>query len=176
VKEGVGDEIAAKWGEVVVPTRVPRYSYTELVQKLNSSGFEMKHGWDFTKEAEKKLHELLGDELYFIYDWPTEVRAFYSMPDELEPSICHAFDLMYRGMEISSGAKRIHQPALLEEQLRKRGLNPADFEFYLNAFRMGAPPHAGWSVGLERFTMKVCNQENIRECMLFPRDRMRLLP
>jgi len=176
VKEQLGDEIAAKFGPVVVPSKVPRYSYTELVKKLHASGFEMKHGWDFTKDAERKLHELLGDELYFIYDWPTEVRAFYSMPDEKEPSICHAFDLMYRGMEISSGAKRIHQASLLEEQLRKRGLDPADFEFYLNAFRMGAPPHAGWSVGLERFTMKLCNQENIRECMLFPRDRTRLLP
>ncbi|MFH0737853.1 MAG: aspartate--tRNA(Asn) ligase [Candidatus Micrarchaeota archaeon] len=176
VKEELGDEIAAKFGPIVVPTKVPRYTYSELVKKLNAGGHEMKHGWDFTKEAEKKLHELLGDELYFIYDWPTEVRAFYSMPDEKDPSICHAFDLMYRGLEISSGAKRIHQPAVLEEQLKKRGLDPADFEFYLNAFRMGAPPHAGWSVGLERFTMKLCNQENIRECMLFPRDRVRLLP
>jgi len=177
VKAEVGDEIAAmKWAEVVVPAKVPRYSYTELVEKLNASNFEMKHGWDFTKEAERKLHDILGDELYFIYDWPTEVRAFYSMPDEKNPEICHAFDLMYRGLEISSGAKRIHLPALLEGQLRKRGLDPADFEFYLNAFRMGAPPHAGWSIGLERLVMKMCSQENIREAMLFPRDRVRLLP
>jgi len=177
VKREVGGEIAAMgWGEVVVPARVPRYTYSELVDKLNSNNFEMKHGWDFTKEAEKKLHDILGDELYFIYDWPTEVRAFYSMPKDGEPSICHAYDLMYRGLEISSGAKRIHLPAMLEEQLRKRGLNPADFEFYINAFRMGAPPHAGWSIGLERLTMKVCGQENIRECMMFPRDRTRLLP
>jgi aspartyl-tRNA synthetase len=177
VKAEVGDEISAmKWGEVVVPARVPRYTYTELVDKLTSNNFEMKHGWDFTKEAEKKLHEILGDELYFIHDWPTEVRAFYSMPDAGNPAICHAFDLMYRGLEISSGAKRIHLPALLEEQLRKRGLDPYNFEFYISAFRMGAPPHAGWSIGLERLVMKMCSQENIRECMLFPRDRTRLLP
>ncbi|MEW6035008.1 MAG: aspartate--tRNA(Asn) ligase, partial [Candidatus Micrarchaeota archaeon] len=177
VKEEAGEEIAAlKWGEIKVPAKVPRYSYSELVDKLTSNNFEMKHGWDFTKEAEKKLHEILGDELYFIYDWPTEVRAFYSMPKDDNPAICHAFDLMYRGLEISSGAKRIHLPAMLEEQLRKRGLNPVDFEFYINAFRMGAPPHAGWSIGLERLVMKMCSQENIRECMLFPRDRVRLLP
>ncbi|MFH0884737.1 MAG: amino acid--tRNA ligase-related protein, partial [Candidatus Micrarchaeota archaeon] len=177
VKEQVGPEIEAmKWGELKVPDKVPRYSYTELVEKLNSSNFEMKHGWDFTKEAEKKLHEILGDELYFIYDWPTPVRAFYSMPKDDNPDLCHAFDLMYRGLEISSGAKRIHIPAVLEEQLKKRGLDPNDFEFYINAFKVGAPPHAGWSIGLERLVMKMCSQENIRECMLFPRDRTRLLP
>jgi aspartyl-tRNA synthetase len=79
-------------------------------------------------------------------------------------------------LEISSGAKRIHLPAVLEEQLRKRGLEPANFEFYLTAFRMGAPPHAGWSIGLDRFVMKLCKQENIRECTMFPRDRVRLMP
>lgn len=176
IKKEMGDEIAPLWGEIIVPDKVPRYKYSDLVDKLNKNNFEMKHGWDFTKEAEKKLHELLGDELYFIYDWPTNVRAFYSMPDEKNPEICHAFDLMYRGLEISSGAKRIHIPTMLEDQLRKRGLEPYNFEFYINAFRMGAPPHAGWSIGLERLVMKICKQENIRECMLFPRDRTRLMP
>ncbi len=176
VRKEVGPEIEKLWGPVVVPEKIPRYSYTDLVAKLNDNGFEMKHGWDFTKEAEKKLHDILGEELYFIYDWPTMVRAFYSMPSESSPDICHAFDLMYRGLEISSGAKRIHLPAVLEDQLRKRGLDPVDFEFYISAFRMGAPPHAGWSIGLERLVMKMCNQENIRECMLFPRDRVRLMP
>ncbi|MFH1520348.1 MAG: aspartate--tRNA(Asn) ligase [Candidatus Micrarchaeota archaeon] len=176
VKSEVGDEIAKLWGEVIIPEKIPRYTYTDLVSKLNDSGFEMKHGWDFTKEAEKKLHDILRDEIYFIYDWPTEVRAFYSMPDEKNPKICHAFDLMYRGLEISSGAKRIHIPAILEQQLRSRELDPIDFEFYINAFRMGAPPHAGWSIGLDRLVMKICQQENIRECTMFPRDRMRLMP
>src|SRR5208283_680231 len=91
VKKELGDEIDKTFGELKVPDKVPKYSYTELVEKLNANNFEMKHGWDFTKEAEKKLHEILGHELYFIYDWPTEVRAFYSMPDEKNPAICHAF-------------------------------------------------------------------------------------
>jgi aspartyl-tRNA synthetase len=177
VKEELGDEIAETFkAEIKVPEKVPRYTYSELVDKLGKNGFEMKHGWDFTREAENKLHELLGDELYFIYDWPTEVRAFYSMPDKDNEDLCHAFDLMYRGLELSSGAKRIHIPEILEKQLKKRELDPVDFEFYINAFRMGAPPHAGWSIGLERLVMKLCNQDNIRECMLFPRDRTRLMP
>lgn len=177
VKEEFGDEIKEVFKkEVVVPEKVPRYTYSDLVKKLHSNGFEMKHGWDFTREAEKKLEEVLGDELYFVYDWPTEIRAFYSMPDEKDESICHAFDLIYRGLEISSGAKRIHIPELLEKQLEKRGLDPYNFKFYIDAFRMGAPPHSGWSIGLERLVMKICSQDNIRECMMFPRDRTRLMP
>ncbi len=177
VKEKVGREIEETFKkEVVVPEKIPRYTYKELVEKLNSNGFEMKHGWDFTREAEKKLSEVLDDELYFIYDWPTEIRAFYSMPTEEDENTCHAFDLVYRGLEISSGAKRIHQPELLENALTKRGLDPANFEFYIKAFRTGAPPHSGWSIGLERLVMRMCNQENIRECMMFPRDRTRLMP
>ena len=176
VQEKHGEKIREKFGPLVVPDKLPRHSYTELVDKLNSENFNMKWGEDFSKEAEKKLYEILNEEAYFIYDWPTAVRAFYSMPDEKNEEICHAYDLMYRGLEISSGAQRIHLPSILEAQLRKRGLNPADFEFYIRAFRAGAPPHSGWSIGLERLTMKICNLQNIREAMLFPRDRVRLYP
>ncbi len=177
VRKEFGSEIKEVFGkEVTIPKKVSYHTYSELVDKLNLEKFEMKFGEDFSKEAEKKITEILGEELYFIYDWPTNVRAFYSMPDEKNEEICHAFDFVYRGLEIASGAKRIHLVDVLEKQLKKRGMNPANFEFYLNAFRMGAPPHSGWSIGLERFAMKVCNQENIRECMLFPRDRTRLSP
>lgn len=171
-----GKEVVELGQEVNIPKKVPRYKYKDLIERLKKAGFKIEMGEDFSREAEKKLYEILKDELYFIYDWPTEVRAFYSMPDEKDENTCHAFDLMYRGIEIASGAKRIHIPAMLEKQLKKRGLEPSDFEFYINAFRMGAPPHAGWSIGLERFVMKLCNQENIRECMLFPRDRTRIHP
>ncbi len=176
VREKHGEEIKEKFGELSVHSKIPRYTYTELVDRLNSEKFPMKWGEDFSKEAEKKLFEILGEEYYFIYDWPTMVRAFYSMPSKDNEEICHAFDLMYRGLEISSGAQRIHKRSIIEKQLKKRGLNVADFEFYLRAFKAGAPPHSGWSIGLERFTMKICNQQNIREAMLFPRDRTRLYP
>jgi len=174
--DSFGDEIKTAFGELSVPKKAPKHTYSELVDRLNSEKFEIKFGDDFTREAEAKLYEILGEELYFIYDWPTEVRAFYSMPSSENEDLCHAFDLMYRGLEIASGAQRIHIPSLIEKQLKKRGLNPADFEFYTGAFRVGAPPHSGWSIGLERLTMKICNQKNIRECMLFPRDRTRLYP
>ncbi len=162
--------------ELEVPKKIKRHSYTELVDKLKSEKFDMDWGQDFSKDAEKALQDVLGEEAYFVYDWPTAIRAFYSMPTKENDEICHAFDLIYRGLEVSSGAQRIHVPEMLEEQLKKRGLDAYSFEFYLNAFRLGAPPHAGWSIGLERMAMKVCNLSNIREAMLFPRDRMRLHP
>ena len=162
--------------DLIVPTKVPRYTYTSLVEKLNAAGVKMEWGEDFDREKEAKLLALLGDEAYFITGWPTEIRAFYSMPFADNPKECRAFDLMYRGLEISSGAQRIHVPELLIEQLKNRGLDPAAFEFYINAFRTGAPPHAGWSIGIERLTMQICRLNNIREASLFPRDRHRLTP
>lgn len=176
VKKNAARELSLLKTEITIPEKVPYYTYTEIVERLKKEGFEIVWGEDFSKEAEKKIYEILGEELYFIYDWPTAIRAFYSMPSPDDPRICHAFDFVYRGLEIASGAQRIHKAAVLEEQLIKRGLDPYRFDFYLNAFRMGAPPHAGWSIGLERLVMKMCNQSNIREVMLFPRDRTRLYP
>ncbi|MCK5332928.1 MAG: aspartate--tRNA(Asn) ligase, partial [Candidatus Aenigmarchaeota archaeon] len=106
----------------------------------------------------------------------TDIRAFYSMPDDEEPKKCKAFDLMYRGLELCSGAQRIHLPKLLEERIKAKGMNPENFTDYINTFRFGAPPHAGWSIGLERITMAITGVENIREATLFPRDPDRLRP
>jgi aspartyl-tRNA synthetase len=153
-----------------------RLSYNEAVEMLKKHGEIIEWGDDFTKGQEKKLVELVGQPAFFIKDWPTEVRAFYSMPYEDNPSICKAYDLIYNGLEISSGAQRIHLPDLLTKQIEKKGLNPANFEYYISCFRYGAPPHAGWSIGLERLTMMVTGMQNVRECTMWPRDRARLTP
>lgn len=170
------EELRLLSSELSVPKKISRYTYTELVELLNKNGGKMKWGEDFTRENEMRTTELVGEELFFITDWPTRSRAFYSMPNEKNPEVCNAFDLMYGGVEIASGAQRIHLPDLLVKQLSSRGLDVKEFEFYVNAFRMGAPPHAGWAVGAERLAMKLCNRNNIRECSLFPRDRTRITP
>ena len=85
-------------------------------------------------------------------------------------------DRIYRGLEISSGTQRIHIPSLLEERIRAKGMNPDNFKFYIDAFRYGAPPHAGWSIGLERLTMQICGKTNIKEVTMFPRTRERITP
>lgn len=162
--------------EVKVPEQVKQHNYTDLVNKLKDNGVQIEWGEDFSREHERKICELLGEETFIVFGYPTKVRAFYSMPDPENPEVCNAYDLMHKGLEIASGAQRIHIPELLEKALTTRGMNPANFEFYIRAFRMGAPPHAGWSIGLDRATMKVTNRENIREAVLFPRDRHRITP
>lgn len=176
VEKNCKNELELLNSPITVPKKVPRYEYSELVDKLNAAGVKMEWGEDFDRDKEAKLQEILQDEAYFITRWPTKIRAFYSMPLEENPDVCKAFDLVYRGLEISSGAQRIHAPELLEKQLIGRGLNPLDFKFYVDAFRVGAPPHAGWSIGIERIVMKMCNLHNIREASMFPRDRHRLTP
>ena len=86
------------------------------------------------------------------------------------------FDAIYKGMEISSGGQRVHIPDLLTERLKAKGLNPKDFKSYIDSFRYGAPPHSGFGMGVERLTMVLLGLDNIREAVMFPRDRDRLTP
>jgi aspartyl-tRNA synthetase len=111
-----------------------------------------------------------------VKDWPTKVRAFYSHPYDDNEELSQSYDLFYRGLEMASGALRIHEPDLLVKRIKAKGLNPKDFEGYINAFRYGGIPHAGWSIGAERATMAILNLPNIRETSMFPRDRTRITP
>ena len=149
-------------------------SYRETVQLLNSKGIMMEYGGDLEPESEKKLCEIYKDTMIFVHSWPTSLKPFYIWP--LDKDISGGFDMIYGGMELSSGGQRVHVPTVLMGNLRDRGLSPDNFKWYIDAFRFGAPEHAGWSIGLERLTMVVCELDNIREACLFPRDRDRLTP
>ena len=153
----------------------PRVDYDEVVEIVNSKGVLMRYGEDLSRAAEKVMGEVM-DGYYFITGWPTAIKPFYVMPGSENPEKSCAFDLMYRDLEISSGAMRIHSYDLLVQQMKEKGLNPASFERYLQAFKYGMPPHSGWGVGAERLTMSVVGAKNIRETVLFPRDRRRLTP
>ncbi len=176
VKHNCPEQLKTLKVDLEVPKKLTRHTYTHLVDLLNKHKHPMEWGDDFSKENEEHLQKLVGEEAFLITEWPTAARAFYSMPHSDNPKICKAYDLMYRGLEIASGAQRIHIPDLLIKQLKAKECNPSDFESYIDAFRYGAIPHAGWSIGSERLTMKICNLPNIRETALFPRDRNRLLP
>jgi aspartyl-tRNA synthetase len=152
-----------------------RVQYREAIKLLKDAGEDIQFGADFSKTQEKKLLQLVGHDAFFIVGWPTILKAFYAMPTG-DNETCRAFDLIYKGLEIASGTQRIHIPDLLAEQLKTKGLNPAGFKFYVDAFRYGAPYHAGWSIGLERLTMKITGRDNIRETTMFPRDRNRITP
>ncbi len=152
-----------------------RLTYDEVLELLAQNGIKLEWGDDIPPEGEKKLHELIGAP-FFIKHWPTHIRAFYSRPLDGNPKICGAFDLDYMGLELSSGAQRIHDHDQLVEALKKKGLDPESFEFYLKSFRYGMPPHGGFGVGSERIVATICGLKNVRECVLFPRDRTRITP
>jgi nondiscriminating aspartyl-tRNA synthetase len=162
-------------GVAIKDRKVHVITYKQAVSSLNSNDMKIEFGTDFSREHEEALARIYGD-IVIVKEYPTAVRAFYSMPNPDDPEISNSYDLIYRGLEIASGAQRIHDAKLLEEVIKKRKMNPANFSFYINAFKQGAPPHAGWSIGLERFTMKVTGRGNIRECAAFPRDRERVKP
>ena len=152
-----------------------RVEYDEVVDMVNSQGVPLHHGEDLSRAAEKAMGELM-EGYYFITGWPTDIKPFYVMPSEEDPKRSCAFDLMFRDLEISSGAMRVHLHDLLVDRIKKQGLNPDSFNRYLAAFEYGMPPHAGWGLGAERFTMCLTGVKNIRETVLFPRDRRRLIP
>jgi len=133
---------------------------------------------DLSTEAEKKLGELYPDVIVFVHDWPISGKPFYIMPKEgkNKEKLSGGFDAIYNGVEITSGGQRVHIPELLEKRLKEKGLNPKDFKSYIDSFRYGSPPHAGWGLGLERLMTQMLGIANIREVTLFPRDRDRLTP
>ena len=176
VKDNCHLELKLLGSEFHIPQKIPRFTYAEIIEKLGKKGFVVEWGQDIPKEADAQLEKILGAEVFFTTRWPTMARAFYAMPVEENPLECKGFDLVFKGLEIASGAQRIHDPDLLVKQLKARNLKPEEFEWYVDAFRYGAIPHAGWSIGSERLCMKLANRANIRECALFPRDRNRLTP
>ncbi len=156
--------------------KVPKAKYITFDGTMEL--LKKKHKDDLSSEDEKKLCEMFPDTIIFVHSWPTKIKPFYIMPKEAndKSELSEGFDALYKGKEISSGGQRIHIPELLEKMLKKKGLNPKDFTYYIDSFKHGAPPHAGWSVGLERFTQVLLEIKNIREACMFPRDRDRLVP
>ncbi|MDF2954739.1 MAG: Aspartyl/asparaginyl-tRNA synthetase [Candidatus Alkanophagales archaeon MCA70_species_2] len=152
-----------------------RITYTEALELLAERSVELEWGEDLSTAAEKTLGEIMGAH-YFIVEWPTSVKPYYTMPFEGREEVCKAFDLMHPRMELASGSQRIHDYEMLRASIERCGLSPESFKFYLDAFRYGMPPHAGWGLGVERLLMTMLEIENIREVILFPRDRKRLVP
>lgn len=177
VIERNGEEL--KLLEVKLKVPVGKYlSYDETLDALKKNGIKISSGEDLSPEAEKKLGELYPDTIVFVHSWPSSLKPFYIMPqgEDEHAKYSEGFDAIYKGLEISSGGQRIHLPDLLIQRLKMKGLNPKHFEDYVNSFRYGAPPHSGWSIGLERMTILLCGLDNIREGTMFPRDRERLTP
>src|SRR6266581_333110 len=156
-----------------------RLPYPEALEILRGRGKRLRDGDDIDTEGEKILGQEMGQdgrELYFITEYPTAIKPFYVMAKTDEPEYSFSFDLEYKGDEMASGGQREHRYDVLLARMKEKALNPENFEFYLKAFRYGMPPHGGWGFGLDRFVQKLLDLPNIREAILFPRDRVRLVP
>ena len=153
-----------------------KYSYSDIIDKLQEAGERIQWGDDISPQIMKSIkHEYL-DDFYFIIDWPTSTKPFYVKPSTEDSRVCESFDLMYGGLEISSGSTRINHKDQLVERMAKQGLKPEAFDYHLRVFDYGVPPHAGFGLGLERLMMALTKVENIRDVTLYPRDIDRLAP
>ncbi|MEK6908967.1 MAG: aspartate--tRNA(Asn) ligase [Nanoarchaeota archaeon] len=152
--------------------------YDETIAILEKAGLKIAIGDDLSPEAEKKLGEIYPDTLVFVHSWPSSLKPFYIMPKDANSNAEYSegFDCIYKGLEISSGGQRIHLPELLLARIKHKGMKTDGLMDYVNSFKYGAPPHSGWSIGLERLTMLLCELDNVREATMFPRDRDRLTP
>jgi aspartyl-tRNA synthetase len=156
----------------------PRLTYEEAIERINATGEldeQLVWGDDLPTEAERALGEDVGTH-YFITDWPSEIKPFYIKDHDDDPELSTGFDLMHPRLELVSGGQREHRYDQLIEGFEQQGLEPEAFEYYTKMFKYGMPPHAGWGLGGERLIMTMLGLENIREAVLFPRDRQRLSP
>lgn len=162
-----------------VPKEIPRLKLREAQQIIKK-----EFGDDCTKEPDlEPQHERWlceyskkkwDSDFIFISHFPMSKRPFYTHEDENDPGYAKGFDLLFRGVEITTGAQRIHNYEELIAAMEKKNLDPDKFQFYLEAFKYGMPPHGGLGFGLERFTAKLLGLENVKEATLFPRDINRI--
>ncbi len=163
----------------VVPTEIPRMKLREAQELIKKEfGVDCENAPDLEPQHERFLCEyaqkMHKSDFIFITHFPISKRPFYTYEDESDPGYAKGFDLLFRGVEITTGAQRIHNYDMLVASMKKKKLDPEKFSFYLQAFKYGLPPHGGLGLGLERLTAKLLGLENIKEATLFPRDINRI--
>ncbi|MET0885658.1 MAG: aspartate--tRNA(Asn) ligase [Mycetocola sp.] len=183
VKEKHGAEIKALFGlEVTVPsTPFPRIPLAEAKRIVAERGYEVPRADDdMDPEGERQISayvaETFGHEFVFLTDYASSIRPFYHMRHDGDGSITKSYDLIFNGVEISTGAQREHRVDVLIEQAKEKGLDPEELEFYLDFFRYGVPPHGGFGMGLARVLMLMLHETSIREVTYLFRGPTRLLP
>lgn len=159
---------------------VVKIDFKEGVKLLAEAGIEQDPLDDLDTANEKALGALVREkydtDFYMLYGYPEAARPFYTMLDPVDPRYTNSYDFFMRGEEITSGAQRIHDPVLLAERAKEKGIAVETIQSYIDAFKYGAPQHGGAGFGLERIVKFYCNLHNIRKASLFPRDPNRLMP
>lgn len=179
IKKNCQKELDLYEAEVPVIKTIPRIKLTEALDILEKEYNKKMDKIDIDPEGERLIcqwaKEKYDSDFIFLTHYPTSIRPFYTMPSK-DPQYTESFDLLFRGVEITTGGQRIHDYDKLVESIEKHKLNPKDFEHYLDNFRYGMPPHGGWGMGSERIVQRLLGLENIKEAVLFPRDVKRLTP
>jgi aspartyl-tRNA synthetase len=182
VKQSYGDDIKHFYGEeVVIPeTPFPRLTMEEAKELLKQAGVESKDVSDFSPEEERQLSRLVkqkyGHEFVFVTDYLVEARPFYHMRYEDKPKVTKSFDLLWRGVEITTGAQREHRIGILTKQAIEKGLDISELEHYFEFFRYGMPPHGGFAIGPTRMLTRLLGISNVREVTYLYRGPKRLTP
>jgi len=167
--------------DIEIPSKpFPRITLKEAKEKLAVVGIASEKDFDFSTEEEKVLGEIIkketGHDFVFVTDYPIAARPFYHMRQEDNQEITRSFDLIYRGLEITTGAEREHRVEILERQAIEKGMNLEELKDYINFFRFGCPGHSGLGMGPARVIMKMLGLPNVKEACFLPRDVKRLTP
>lgn len=161
--------------------KIPQVRFDEakelVAQKYNR---KIRNPYDLDPEEESLIGQYFKEEMdadfVFVTHYPSKKRPFYAMDDPADPTFTLSFDLLFHGLEITTGGQRIHDYQMLVDKIENRGMTQEGMEQYMLIFKHGMPPHGGLGIGLERLTMKLLGEDNVRETTLFPRDLSRLEP
>ncbi len=172
-----------KLSEVTLPKtdKIPQVRF-EKAKELAAEKYNrtIRNPYDLDPEEETLIGRYFKEEMdadfVFVTHYPSKKRPFYAMDDPADPTFTLSFDLLFHGLEITTGGQRIHDYRMLLDKLEERGMTQEGMEQYMLVFKHGMPPHGGLGIGLERLTMKLLGEENVRETTLFPRDLSRLEP
>jgi aspartyl-tRNA synthetase len=181
-KEKYGNEIKNSLGKEIIVPKIPfpKISIMEAKKILKGLNVPSESEGDLNPEEEKQLgvyvKEKEGHEFVFVTDYPIDIRPFYHMRHEDNPNLTKSFDLLFNGLEVTTGAQREHRYDILVKQAKEKGLNLGLINFYLNFFKYGCPPHGGLGFGPSRFLMKTLGYNNVREVTYIYRGVKRLEP
>lgn len=176
-----GAELKLLNAELEIPkTPFPELRFPKIYGILEGLGIKTEYGQDYSREAEKALgnyvKEKYGSDFFFVNRFPSSVKPFYVMRVDSDPRWARSVDLLYKGLELSSGGQREHRYEKIIEQARDKGMDLDKVKWFTDFFKYGAPPHGGFSVGIERLTMQLLNHTNIKETTLFPRTPDKIVP
>ncbi len=158
----------------------PRMTMRQAKEKLRRYGITSEKEGDFSPEEEREIGRIVkektGSDFVFVTEYGAKVRAFYHMRPDNDPTVTKSFDLIYKGLEITTGAQREHRPDILKKQAIEKGVPTEPLERYFSFFKYGCPPHGGAGIGPARIVMKLLDLESVKDATFLPRDVRRLTP